>query len=521
MEGTTEPIVVDEGLVPVNQSQFRFEVNLGLALPFKYYLDGDPSQYSTNKASVKTVKEDGSFYHVEVETSSERGPMQGMENDVLLVLLTMASEQGGISGSSDSTARVYYTVSEVCRRLNLSIGTSTTVKNAIANIKSQKIRTKNFGYDATSGKMAQTSLDTNLVVTSGKVRKADAIKGLTDAQEMFFIEFSTHVIGNLYDQYVGVISPSEYLGLRSGPQRRVLIFLRSKKKRFGDHFVFRLSELAQVLGISNSGKKRRQIREYLLRIVESEIELSFDIKKIKGEDDWDIVIDFNEINKTPETFYDLLVSEYGQESLNHIDVRDIDVLNMVSEFAKKYEKVHGLETYSYHSEDINVGEFVIDLALFQVFNTGYSLTKGLRPLGRAILNRLVDGEVEFPDGYRYFLRRRIKEKQKQLVQMKIDQERERKLQEEEDMKRKLDVSFEKVYSTLVTDNKAAVEKLRTMARKNVLERENASSEEEVMMFNLFLENEMQSIAREYFESGRIMELGKTREALSTNQSLVQ
>ena len=88
-------------------------------------------------------------------------------------------------------------------------------------------------------------------------------------------------------------------------------------------------------------------------------------------------------------------------------------------------------------------------------------------MGRAILNRLVDGEVEFPDGYRYFLRRRIKEKQKQLVQVKIDQERERKLQDEEDMKRKLDVSFEKVYSTLISDNKAAVEKLRTMARKNV------------------------------------------------------
>ena len=84
-----------ESLIPEESTDNRFkvEINIGLALPFKYYIANDEEKIKENKAVVRSVDGDGSVYMLEVKTQSNQGPLGAFENDVLLALLTMAWEQ--------------------------------------------------------------------------------------------------------------------------------------------------------------------------------------------------------------------------------------------------------------------------------------------------------------------------------------------------------------------------------------------------------------------------------------------
>ena len=106
------------------ENNFKIEVNLGLALPFRYYID-ENAKFEKQRSVVRTVDDNGSIYMLEVTTQSDEGPLQSVENDVLLVLLTMAFEQRSAlvpihAVETGTERRVYYTLAEICRRLGLS-----------------------------------------------------------------------------------------------------------------------------------------------------------------------------------------------------------------------------------------------------------------------------------------------------------------------------------------------------------------------------------------------------------------
>ena len=151
-------------------NNFKIEVNLGLALPFRYYID-ENAKFEKQKSVVRTVDDNGSIYMLEVTTQSDEGPLQSVENDVLLVLLTMAFEQRSALVPMDSVnavsdRRVYYTLAEICRRLGLSENNSNRISKAIKRIASQNLSFKNFRYHSPSGKILQAEENTKIILKS-------------------------------------------------------------------------------------------------------------------------------------------------------------------------------------------------------------------------------------------------------------------------------------------------------------------------------------------------------------------
>lgn len=489
--------------------RFKVEINLGLALPFKYYLTDDYDKTEEHKAIVRSVDDSGSVYMLEVTTQSNEGPLQAFENDVLLVLLTMAWEQRDRNRNSRDKMngfRVYYTLAEVCRRLGLSENSRNKVARAIRKIKSQSMQTKNFAYNAHTGQIGLINEDTKIILKSGRVRVGATDVDFANYQDVFFVEFDSYIVKNLYDEYVSVISSDAYLSLKSGPQRRVLIFLYSKRKKFGNQFLFSLEELAQVIGLAGSKKRRRQIGEYLNRIQESLKNFEFTIKKKRGKADWDIFVTFQERNLIEEKeerdpFYQDLLDDYGKNSLKELDLTEIDIINMRREFLFKYEKETGKDTFTYGKDQLNAAEFCLDITLFQVLRCNYRITKSFKALAKVILSSMIGGGLELPEKYRHFVSKRAEDGRKKEVTDKIQNELAKKEENKKLEMERLEKSFDKMYSDMISKNKSFKKSLETKAVQALAD-EGVGPED--MMYKLTLEHRMRDLARVDFLSGNIL-----------------
>lgn len=503
------PTTPSDKSLEATDDRFKVEINLGLALPFKYYLTDDYDKTEEHKAIVRSVDDSGSVYMLEVTTQSNEGPLQAFENDVLLVLLTMAWEQRDRNRNSRDKMngfRVYYTLAEVCRRLGLSENSRNKVARAIRKIKSQSMQTKNFAYNAHTGQIGLVNEDTKIILKSGRVRVGATDVDFANYQDVFFVEFDSYIVKNLYDEYVSVISSDAYLSLKSGPQRRVLIFLYSKRKKFGNQFLFSLEELAQVIGLAGSKKRRRQIGEYLNRIQESLKNFEFTIKKKRGKPDWDIFVTFQERNLIEEKeerdpFYQDLLDDYGKSALKELDLTEIDIINMRREFNFRFEKESGKQTFCYGKDPLNPAEFCLDITLFQVLRCNYHITKSFKALAKVILSSMIGGGLELPEKYRHFVSKRAEDKRKKEVTDKIQNELAKKEESKKVEMERLEKSFDKMYSDMITKNKSFKKSLEAKAVQ-ALSDEGVGPED--MMYKLTLEHRMRDLARMDFLSGNIL-----------------
>lgn len=509
IEDAQHVLTVDHDLTfdESTDNRFKVEINLGLALPFKYYITDDYDKTQENKAIVRSVNDDGSVYMLEVTTQSNEGPLQAFENDVLLVLLTMAWEQRDKNHNSKERKngfRVYYTLAEVCRRLGLSENSRNKVARAINKIKSQKMLTKNFAYNALSGDIGLVSEDTRIILKSGRVRVGASDLDFGHYQDVFYIEFDSYIVKNLYDEYVSVINSDAYLSLKSGPQRRVLIFLYSKRKKFGNQFLFDLEELAQVVGLSGSNKRRRQINEYLQRICDVLNNFEFTLKKKRGVEDWSVLVCFKSQAleyESKDPFYSALCEFYGVEKLKSLEIEKIDIENLKNEFNFKYQKEAGKDYFLYGKDKIDPAEFAIDVTLFQVLVGGYKLTGSFKALSKVILSRMIDGGLELPEKYRHFVVARVEEEKKKEVDKKIACELHKKEEIRRVEKEKLEHSFDKLYGDMISKNKSFKDSLE---RRAVDALKGEGLDETDMMYRLSLEHKMRDIAKVDFMNGDII-----------------
>ncbi|MAE22085.1 MAG: hypothetical protein CMK92_06605, partial [Pseudomonas sp.] len=445
-------------------------------------------------------------------------------NDVILVLLTMAWEQRDRNQNSRERMngfRVYYTLAEVCRRLGLSENSRNKVARAIKKIKSQSMQTKNFAYNAHTSQIGLVNEDTKIILKSGRVRVGATDVDFANYQDVFFVEFDSYIVKNLYDEYVSVISSDAYLSLKSGPQRRVLIFLASKRRKFGDQFLFSLSELAQVIGLTGSKKRRRQIGEYLGRVQDNLKNFEFTIKKRREVDDWDIFITFYEKDLLVEKedrdpFFQDLLDDYGETSLSSLDLTEIDVVNFRSEFNRKYHKEAGKEVFLYGKEELDPAEFCIDVTLFQVIKCNYQVTKSLKALAKVILSSMINGNLELPEKYRHFVSKRAEDGRKKEISDKIKQELVKKTEAKKEELEKLSKSFDKMYNDMIKNNKSFKKRLEERA-KEALVSEGVSEQD--MMFMLSLEHKMREMAKIDFLNGDILDYPALKS--KSNNQLIQ
>ena len=492
-------------------NNFKIEVNLGLALPFRYYID-ENAKFEKQKSVVRTVDDNGSIYMLEVTTQSDEGPLQSVENDVLLVLLTMAFEQRSALVPMDSVnavsdRRVYYTLAEICRRLGLSENNSNRISKAIKRIASQNLSFKNFRYHSPSGKILQAEENTKIILKSGRIRSGGTREGfLSNHSDFFYVEFDHNIIKNLYDEYVSVVEQKEYLSLSAGHQRRILIFLYSKKRSFGTDFLFNLNELAQVIGLQDSqkDKRRRLIFEYLQKTREITAVFDFSITKIRDKEDWEIMIHFHDpalIQNKVDQFFDDLVFEYGEESLKTIDINEIDLENYRREFDAIYLARTGKEKFQWNKGEYLPSEFCLDITLWQIFRCNYKISKTLKALARHILESMITDSLLYPDKYRSFITERVGEKKKQKELAIIQQHRHKKELQKKEEEKKFDESFNKLLEDIMKDQKYK-KMIEQSAREKLLEE---GMDEADMCYTLLFQDKVRSVAKDYLQDFKLFD----------------
>jgi hypothetical protein len=515
---------------PNNNEDFKFELDLGLALPFRYHAELNEDQKKTYSASVTRNIDaaTGNLNLIQITTQSDDGPLQAVEQDVLAALLTLGYSQAQFASnpihnqfaSSDefgtsNGSRIYYTLSEICRRLKLDVGSVSRVKKAIEKIKSQNITFKRSNYNATSGKMSSSHGNTKIIIGDGRVRMTD--KKATDSfKELFYVDLDKDIMSKLYQQYFSSIDQDQYLSLGAGTPRRLFIFLQSKRKTQGDEFIFSLDELVQLFGFDNRVRVKRAVLEVLDKVKGSvdvfdyTIQLKSNDGRIKSKSDcsnFNVLIKFKSLvgieYKKYEKFYQDLVTWYGEENLAREDILEFDVMNLKKELCSKYAKAkNDKETYYYtfSKNDINVGEFIIDIVLFQIFHRSYKV-ESFKGLCKKLLSLLAEDQLELPEKYRFFLTDRIKEKQKKDDEVKIKdlEARSKKKKDEED--RLFDESYKNIFNDFIINSEVTKKQIELLAISE-LEVEGYTSES--LMFNSMVQLKMYEIGKKLFISGELI-----------------
>jgi hypothetical protein len=439
------------------ENDLRMEVNWGLALPVSYYKEGGSEKTAKKIATIRSKTSEG-LKITTVATQSDLGPLGSYEIDVLLALLTMTYEQdlqGEEYGLLErGEKQVVFTVPEICKRLGLVYKNSAyRIMQALKIIKSQTIFNHSFNVLENGGLMDIEDED-GAKLFSTEVIKAGA-RGLQfkDFRKVYRGTWPKNVYKNLINEYVSVLNSNHYISLKRGPQRRVFIFLHSKKKKLASNEItFSLNELSHVLGLEESSKRRRQIVKYMDAIMEVTDDFQYRVST-KKNDDWVIWVKFDSEKKeltADNKFISALSEYYGPGIFEDFDFSDRMISLWEREYLSKYEKITGKKTYSLHKgQEINAVELAVDLALYQQKYCSYNITslKGL--VGTIVLKNLSSDINTFPDGYEDFIFNRIKKKEEQAINVNIENGRKRI----EDQKLKDDLIIEEAASMAWEINK--------------------------------------------------------------------
>lgn len=449
----------------LQKDDLNIDYNLGLALPFRY----QKSNKGAAEVEVKSLADkDGNL--INTRMSGER--LGAYEHDILMVWCSMAKEQEreGLVQNREGKLRVHYTVSHLCERLRLSKNTRSRVRSAINNLLNYKVKVKNFAFMRATEEMDYKDETISLISKHGEVKRLVTSNGEVLSTGSYYVEFDESIIENLTLGMVSVVNEDQYFNLKTGIDRRALVFLNSKRKAFGNKYFFPISELSLVLGLEQ--KPPRKQRERIIKALDTAKKVSnrfsYEILKVHNRDEWDVLIEFipEDMISPPEVdeFYQCLETIYTRESLEKFDVTERDVKIIVDEINKKWCKDSGKEKPEclFMGDTVVVGEYILDLALHQVIKTNYSLTGSIKLLAKAIYKALLDDRLELPDKYRYFARKQAKEIEKKHIMKKMNEQKEKRELIENNKLENIKKGFEFAYDSLVDNNpkvKAEIEEI--------------------------------------------------------------
>ena len=122
----------------------------------------------------------------------------------------------------------------------------------------------------------------------------------------------------------------------------------------------------------------------------------------------------------------------------------LDIITLKKEIISRYSKSNSeSKKFEYNKKSICVGEFAIDIVLFQIFHNSYKV-ESFRALCKALGGKIADGVLELPDKYRYFISDRLKEKK-----LNNDQEKIKELEKIKQRKKEEDeILFESTYKQM-------------------------------------------------------------------------
>lgn len=514
IEDHTSNIITYESPNYLNKTDdFYYEQNLGLALPSRAKCSPEDMNKVHEANVAKSVDPSGKIKFVKISTQSAEGPLMPVENDVILVLMTMFKEQrrAGIKVSYDQDVqtenRVYFRYIDICRALRLDAGNTSRIKKAISRIKSQTLYVKHWGL--IDGLHGQTT-ESKIIQRSGEIKLSRG-RNVDKYSQVYYVDLDPYILKSFY--YYAVIDQNDYLKLGAGAPRRLFVYLQSKRSVLGDNFVFELQEIVQVLGCENVARQKRAVLSVIENVQKTletfEYTISEKKKGVAHKSDcsnYTVLISFKENTKTISSFgsfYQMLIDWYGTESLKSIDLQEIDVETIVKEIATKYSKESaGETTYRFNKLEINVGEFIVDLVLFQKFIAGYPV-ESFKGLCRNLAQKLINGGVEIPERYRDFISVRIEQKKKShdLEKLKkFEAEKNKKDKEEEEI---FNISFGDYYRESILTSESILKRIRILA-VGVLAEDGYKDGD--LGYEPLLQHEMFVVAKKLFSSGELSDM---------------
>ncbi|MFG1516151.1 hypothetical protein [Halobacteriovorax sp. ZH2_bin.1] len=481
-------------------NKFVMELNYGLALPSNFYKSSAVDKDHVYTTSTTVITPDKELRTIQIEMKSDVGLKGGYEDDVLLALLTLAKEQEGRNYQGPKgVRRVYYTYVQIARMLNYkeemseatlrrlvknSIG---RVKKAIETLRKQDVRCTSFMYRNEDGEFYYDSPDGfRPLIFTGDLISGRTVDGFEDSKVIHWAEFDDRIFENLSKEYMCLLDQSDYLRLKVGPQRQVYRFLCAKRQVFGNEFSFALSELARMMNLEKSGRRRDVIKKHLDGVMDIVKGVDVHIKKRNDCNDWDILVMFNSVDwlSLPELVidptYSLFKKYYGSELLNELDFLEADHVQLRNEVTNKFYKKNKesgssfsgdqdelMRSITYKGEIINICDYLVDIALFQHNYQNYPI-KSMRGFVMHLLDKELEGNLLLPEGYRSYVSERLYVKEKADCERRFREQAERNEREKIEKEEELNEMFNKHWQEIAEVEKQYVEELREKARELVL-----------------------------------------------------
>lgn len=503
----------DEGQVDL--SKFSLEINSS-SIPFEYSRKASSSLTETKKEKERTTsiswvsRETKEFFRTQTTVSPIKGDKfpGALAQDVLTVLMTLAVEQKNrqeVGVAESGKVKVWYSLSEICRRLNTSINNNKNIKSAIEELENVNIHYKDFICDDESFKTE--SIKTRIITRSGRSSRGSHAALGDEKRESFWIEFDGRVAQSLFDGLYGTLSRDIYLKLPSGASRGIYNIICVKRRIEGNRFYIDLDDVAKKIGLKNTKiKSRYSVKQYIKKISLACDNFTFYFANVGGRACAKIIFsdspeEFEKIGDN--SFYTRLLKQYKESDIKSVGLQKHDIEYMLENYSEETTKFKGRKIPSI--------EFCIDVALNQSIIGGYKVSN-IKGLIRKMMSQVDQGGVSLPDTYHNFLDARIEEERdKTIVEEIKNKEIEKKQREERDREYVREMA-NGIIENIQKDNPRKYERIKSLATDRLKAYMGESYDLDMLkdFGQMVLKEAMEEIVCEKIESGDIEFLGSSK-----------
>ncbi len=241
---------------------YHFERNLSFTLPFNFSKHSSKSKYE-KKLEISTVDKNNIITR-QVEITSEHGPLNGVDQDVLICLMSLAKSQ--------KTEMPRFTLLNICNILEMPSSSTKMVKESIRKMSDVKLVFKDT-FVGPDGKI-QKEYITRLI---NNAEFNDVLRKNAPKSEHHHVSFDKKVIDNIMRDFTITIPREFYNRLPYGGPKSLIRLLEANRINTNQPvFLMKIEDLASIIGINSEPRFiKRKLKEYLCALQENNVKLEF------------------------------------------------------------------------------------------------------------------------------------------------------------------------------------------------------------------------------------------------------
>ncbi len=446
--GLTASSLVDTN----NDFDFYISYDLGLALPIAVYGKNNiPEKISS---TFNHIDFGDKILHVTIEANWKNEPFSSLDYDVLNAVINLAHEQLKWPVNIDvdfedhnSRVTVQYNKNILCKKAGKSVSRWNVIQKSLEKIDDQVFTIKRLTFCKKTGEETPRTQRIRLIQLTDTVSRGQAASDVENRLISRYLTLDARCLSSASGKVIKDFYPL-YLKCACGPERRILVYLYTKRMLdngdLRDSLAFKFSEVFKLLRVEQKSRPEKLIRESL-KGINRKLGNIFEFKdmKIRGESDWNCVIEFISNNeykhKEASPFVQRLnrfFSTYKKDPLRNIglDVEDIEVCK--KELNLLYIKKTGTSKYHYLDDIyLDPGETAIEISFWIHFDMSRPPIKSFKRYAQKVLLSLTDSTVEFPIGYRPISDKLVERSEKARIKDIAIKEDLRKKEEEKEKKK--------------------------------------------------------------------------------------